>query len=121
MGHVYVKATVEGEKGRREISDLLVDTGATFTILSPEIIHDIGATPRPRKVRLELGDGRKVEAEEYVLDVEVGDREGSTFALTFRDAKPVIGVLTLETLGLKVNPVSGKLEAARPPGVAYYY
>ena len=121
MGHVHVKATLVGEKRSREFSDLLVDTGAAFTVLPPEVIHDIGAILRPRKIRLELGDGRKVDAEEYVLDIMLEGREGSTFALTFKDAKPVLGVLTMESLGLKVNPVSGKVEAARPPGVAYYY
>jgi hypothetical protein len=51
----------------------------------------------------------------------IEDREGATLAVTFEGAKPVLGVRSLEDLGLKVNPVSGSLEAARPAGVAYYY
>jgi predicted aspartyl protease len=121
LGHVYVNATLIGEKGRVDIPELMVDTGMTLTVLEPALLHQIGATQRPNKVSLELGDGKKVEAEEYVLDIIVEGRKGSTFALTFQGAKPVLGVVTMELLGLKVDPSSGKIEAARPPGVAYYY
>lgn len=55
-----------------------------------------------------------MEAEGYVPDVAVGDRETSAFALASGDAKPVLGVLTQKTLELKGNSASGKL-AARPP------
>jgi len=37
------------------------------------------------------------------------------------ERKRVIGVRALEGLGLKVDPVSSGLEAARPKNVAYFY
>ena len=40
---------------------------------------------------------------------------------TFTGAKSVLGVRSLEDLGLKVDPVKGSLEATRPAGVAFYY
>jgi hypothetical protein len=39
--------------------------------------------------------------------------------VTFEGAKAVLGVRSLEDLGLKVNPVSSSLEAARPAGIAH--
>jgi len=48
-------------------------------------------------------------------------REGGTIAISFLGAKPVIGVRTLEDLGLKPNPITGEIEEERPPGVAYFY
>ncbi len=38
-----------------------------------------------------------------------------TFAVTFKDAKPVLGVRSLQDLGFKVDPVAGALEPTRPP------
>jgi predicted aspartyl protease len=37
-------------------------------------------------------------------------RRGLVRILAFKDAIPVIGVDTLETLGLKVDPVTGNVE-----------
>ncbi|MBS7626602.1 aspartyl protease family protein [Candidatus Bathyarchaeota archaeon] len=110
-----------GTKTHRVIDKLLVDTGATFTVLPRDLLEEIGAVKVPTKTKLELGDGRRVEAEVYAVVLAVGDREGATLAVTFMDAKPVLGIRSLEDLGLKVDPVSGSLEATRPPGVAYYY
>ena len=121
MAHVYAKATLIGTRTLRALDNLLVDTGATFTVLPRDLLEEIGALRVPTKTKLELGGGRSVEAEVYAVVVAIEDREGATLAVTFTDAKPVLGVRSLEDLGLKVDPVSGSLEAARPPGVAYYY
>jgi len=99
----------------------LVDTGATFTVLPPAILEEVGATKVPTTTRLELGDGRAVDAEVYAAVMEVEDRKGPTLIVTFTGAKPVLGVRTLEDLGLKVDPIKGCLEATRPAGIAYYY
>ncbi len=121
VSHVYTKAVVKGAKGKREIPELLVDTGATFTVLPPDILRDVGASLQLVKKRLELGDGRFIEADVYSVVLSVQDREDVTFAVTFKDAKPVLGVRSLEDLGFKVDPISGTLEPTRPPGVAFYY
>ena len=121
MAHVYTKALVKGTKGQVEVGELLVDTGATFTVLPVELLREVGAYLMPTKTRLELGDGRAVESDVYAVVLAIQDREGATLAVTFRDAKPVLGVRTLEDLGFKVDPVSGSLEPTRPAGVAYYY
>ncbi len=42
-------------------------------------------------------------------------------AITFDGAQTVIGVETLESIGLKLDPTSGKLEFTRPKGLAYFY
>jgi predicted aspartyl protease len=121
LAHVYAKARVIGTKTHHVLDNLLVDTGATFTVLPSDLLEEVGALRVPTKTKLELGDGRSVEAEVYAIVLAIEDREGATLAVTFAGAKPVLGVRSLEDLGLKVDPVSGSLEAARPPGIAYYY
>ncbi len=118
---MYCKVLVRGPKGDREVPDLLVDTGATFTVLPGEILHEVGAALQPVKKKLELGDGRYVEADTYSVVLAIQDREDVTFAVTFEGAKPVLGVRSLEDLGFKVDPTSGSLEPTRPAGSAYYY
>lgn len=103
------------------MENLLVDTGATFTVLPRELLEKVGASKVPTKTKLEPGDGRSVDADVYAVVMMIEDREGATLAVTFEGAKSVLGVRSLEDLGLKVNPVTGLLEAARPAGVAYYY
>lgn len=56
----------------------------------------------------------------YVASMEIMDREGPVLIASFENAKPVIGIQALESLGLKVDPVTSKLETTRPKGLAYY-
>ncbi len=62
LTQVYVKALVKGPKGSREVPELLVDTGLTFTVLPVDILREVGASLQPVK-KLELGEGRYVEAD----------------------------------------------------------
>jgi len=87
-----------------------------------DVVEKIGGLKLPVKpVNLELGNGKIVGAELYAIGIVLKGREGGTLAACFREAKPVIGVRTLEDLGLKPNPITGELEEQRPPGVAYFY
>lgn len=121
MGHVYVDLTLRGQKEEVILKDVLIDTGATYTILPEGILNNAGAIKLAYKSRLELGDGRHVEADFYTSIIKIDDREAPVAIATFEDAKPLIGVLTLESLGLKVDPTTGKLEPTRPKGIAYLY
>jgi predicted aspartyl protease len=38
-----VNITLRGEKGTRALKDILVDTGATYTTLSPAVLEQVGA------------------------------------------------------------------------------
>jgi len=117
---VYTKVRLIGTNVRHEIENLLVDTGATFTVLPRELLEKVGAAKVPTRTKLELGYDRSVDAEVYAVVMVIEDREGATLAVTFEGAKAVLGVRSLEDLGLKVTPVSSSLEAARPAGIAYY-
>lgn len=107
MGHVVVKTKIRG-KGEYT-GELLVDTGASFTILPLELAERI-LHKTPYTVELKLGDGRKVKAKVFIGEIEIENRRGPVRILAFPKAQPVIGVDTLETLGLKVNPTTGKIE-----------
>jgi len=121
MGHVLSNITIKGEKGERALTDILVDTGATYTVLSPRVVEQVGAVKASFTTDVELGDGRKVKAAIYYGSASIDGREGPAIILSFEGAREVIGVQTLEALGLKLDPATGKLEATRPKNLAYFY
>lgn len=112
--------TIKGSKGSKSIKGLLVDTGATYTVLPRDDLKEVGAWGGG-KVKIELGDGRSKKADFYLVRLRALDREGPAIAVTFKGTKPVVGVQTLESLGLKVDPNKRRLEPTRPKGLAYFY
>jgi predicted aspartyl protease len=96
-----------------------IDTTAFFTILSSEVLFEIGSYPEALKARVELELGASLEAQVYSVVVSASGREDVTLAITFEGAQPVLGAKFLEDLGLKVDSASGILEAARHRGFAY--
>ena len=120
MGHVSLDITIKGSKGKKSIGGLLVDTGATYTVLPRDELQEVGAWGGG-KVSMEFGDGRTKKADVYFIRLKALDREGPAIAVTFKGAKPVIGVQTLESLGLRVDPNKRRLEPTRPRGIAYFY
>jgi len=86
-----------------------------------DVVGRIEAWAIPHTVNLELGDGRLVKAGVYAVILTLGDRSAATLVACFEGAKNVIGVRALKDLGLRVDPVSGRLEESRPKNVGYFY
>lgn len=109
MGHVRVKARL-GDPSKRRILDIdaLVDTGATLTVIPRKIAEELGLEPTG-KTPVETGAGR-FEMTRTRVWVELEGREEIVPALVSDIIdKVLIGVTTLEVLGLQVDPVTGKL------------
>jgi len=112
---------LEGLKGRKKLEGVLVDTGATFTCVEEDVLEEIGAQKLPVRVEVELGNGEGVLADSYGAAAEFEGRKAPVVVISFPGAKRIVGVQTLEALGLRVDPVTGKLEYVREKGVAYFY
>jgi predicted aspartyl protease len=122
MGHLRVDVMVKGNRAEEELKDVLIDTGATYTVLPEKTLERIGAWgPISDDIEVELGDGKKVKAKAYGVRVRIKDGEAPSIAITFKGAKTVIGVETLESIGLRLDPTTGNLEFTRPKGMAYFY
>jgi predicted aspartyl protease len=72
MGHVYQRVKL-GAVNEEELT-ILVDTGATLSLIPPALADRLGVTRLPRKQVIVLADGRRIEAEVGVVMVEIGDR-----------------------------------------------
>ena len=112
MGHVRVTVKIGNPLDRDlvdDIPDALVDTGATLTTVPRELAERLG---------LEIVDRHEVRTAGGVITVdesfayfEYDDRKSVT-PVWISDEYPdvLIGVVTLESFGLKVDPRSGTLE-----------
>jgi predicted aspartyl protease len=121
MGHLHTDMTVRGSKAAVELKNVLIDTGATYTVLPEEVLEQVGAARIPTEVEVELGNGETVKAKAYGVAIKIEEVEAPSISITFEGSQTVIGVETLESIGLKLDPTAGKLEFTRPKGMAYFY
>ena len=121
MGHIYTDIMIRGSKASKQLKKVLIDTGATYTVLPKGDLDEIGAWGPMPEVDVELGNGNKVKAQAYGVMIKIEDAEAPAISITFEGAQNVVGVETLESLGLKLDPTTGKIEFTRPKGMAYFY
>jgi predicted aspartyl protease len=121
MGHLHTDMTVRGSKAVVELKKVLIDTGATYTVLPEEILEKVGAWGPMPEIEVTLGNGQSVKAKVYGVAITIEEVEAPAISITFDGAQTVIGVETLESIGLKLDPTTGKLEFTRPKGMAYFY
>ncbi len=112
MGFLRVRARVSNPQQRERggEAELLVDTGATFTVLPGELARQIALEAEAVR-RLRLSDGRTLERDQGLAYLEV-DGHAATVPVIFGGEGdiPVLGVTTREILGLAFDPVKGELQ-----------
>jgi clan AA aspartic protease len=111
MGHVIQQVTIIGRQ-TREV-DMLVDTGATYSVIPPDMADDVGVARLGRTYRIQLANGAPVEMDVGVALVRVLGREAPATVLIGEVTEPLLGVETLEALGLSVDPTTGTLHKKR--------
>ena len=112
MGYVRVKvkiSNIERPEKSREI-ELIADTGAIYTIVKRKTLEELEIKPIGRK-RFKLADGDVIERDVGICRIDIG--EVFTHSIVVfgeeKDAE-LLGVTTLEELGLQVDPVTGELK-----------
>ena len=112
MGHVVVDAELAGAK--RERVRVLVDTGATYSVLPADLAKRLKITEAPRRLKVRLVDGRRKSMRVGTVFVRLLGREAADTALIGPPGiEPLLGVEALEALGLAVDPTSRKLKPTR--------
>jgi predicted aspartyl protease len=108
MGETRAKVRLHGESGSREV-EMLVDTGALYTKISPSLARHLGIIPN-EVIKVKLADGSVKDAGLADARVEYGPSKRAIPVLVGPGDELLLGVTTLETLRLKVNPVTNSLE-----------
>ena len=113
---VEVCSTTVGE--RRTISDVLVDTGAEYSVFPAEVLDSLGIV-RGKKVRFRQADGSVFERHTGPGTVFLAGTY-ATDDLVFGEPGDIVllGARSLEGLNLRVDPVSKRLIDAGPVDAA---
>lgn len=114
MGLVYIEGKVRGPTGKQQEVRFLVDSGATYSLLPEPIWRAIELEPR-REHRFTLADGRVVTRKVSECFIILPQGEGHTPVILGEpgDDEALLGVVTLEILGLVLDPFQRTLEPMR--------
>ena len=111
MGHVRVCGTVANPLNRslKDELEFIADTGATYTVI-PKSVADKLQLKETDKRRFKTASGEIVEypVSEAYITIE-GKGVTSLVVIATEKTPTLLGVTTLELLGLQVDQVSGKL------------
>ncbi len=113
MGITYVDAEAVGPTGKRAAVRLMVDSGATYSLLPEDVWKAIGLEPT-REMSFSLADGTQVarRISECRLSLEQGE-DHTPVILGEPGDEGLLGAVTLEILGLVLNPFSRTLHPMR--------
>ena len=96
---------------------MLVDTGATLSVVPPNLARALGIKQPRRSVSVTLADGRRVKLGADLAVVKIDGRQAPTTLLIGNVSEPILGVEALEALGLVVDPGKKRLSPSRPYAV----
>ena len=113
MGITYIEGVATGPTGNQATVNFLVDSGATYTLLAEKDWRTLGLTSK-RNVTFTLADGTPIERSVSECHLALPQGEGhSPVILGQADDQPLLGVVTLEILGLVFNPFNRTLQPMR--------
>jgi clan AA aspartic protease len=115
VGLVYRKVTIANptRRARRAALQCLVDTGALYSYVPASVLRRLGIRPLGKE-SFELADGRSVRREVGEAAFQINGRvRVSPVVFARASDEPLLGVVTLESLGLAVDPTTGTLHRAR--------
>jgi clan AA aspartic protease len=113
MTRVGVKVMPVGRPDAAVELQMLLDTGAIYTVLPNAVWQALGLTPmRREEFALADGTGIVTQVAECVFDI-AGRSATSPVVPGEGDDAPLLGMVTLETLGLMIDPLSRRVQPMR--------
>jgi len=117
--HVDLRLSNPADSSQGFEHRLIVDSGAVYTIVPAKLLREIGIEP-DRLQRFELADGRSVTREVGSAVYELGKLRAATpVVFGKRGDASLLGVVTLEALGLTIDPLRRELRTLRPMLLAF--
>ena len=113
MGLTYVEGVVTGQTSKQATVRFLVDSGATYTLLPYGIWQTIELSPK-RSVVFTLADGTTIARQVSECHIALSEGEGHTPVILGEPGdEALLGIVTLEILGLVLNPFTRMLQPMR--------
>lgn len=113
MGITYIEDTVRGPGGEARVR-FLVDSGATYGLLPHDVSLSLGLEPT-REVDFALADGSTVQRRVSECRIELAEGAAHSPVVLGEpgDDQALLGVVSLENLGLVCDPFSRTLRPMR--------
>ena len=114
MGITFIEGQARGAEGQEEVVNFLVDSGAAYSLLPLQVWQSLGLQAI-REERFVLADGTIVTRDISFCYVALPQAEGYSPVVLGEpgDDQALLGVVTLENLGLVLNPFSRTLQPMR--------
>jgi clan AA aspartic protease len=103
MGLTFIDAVVTGPQGRSRPVKFLIDTGASYSLLPYDVWQE---QLKPLdKLDFTLADGAVIERDVSECQIRInGDQRHWPVIFGIPGDEPLLGVVTLEILGLVLDP-----------------
>ena len=118
VGQFYQAVKLTGDKTASV--RMLVDTGATYSMISESLARAIGIKLHPRPYTTTLADGRRMKVNHGNAILGILGREAPGTLLVGDVAEPILGMEILEILGLTVDPRHRRLRKSRAFAIRVY-
>jgi clan AA aspartic protease len=113
MGVTYIEGIVTGVNDKKATIRFLVDSGATYSLLPHKDWKAIGLSPK-RSMTFTLADGTTLERKVSECHISLPEGEGHTPVILGEPGdEALLGAVTLEILGLVLNPFNRTLQPMR--------
>ncbi|MDA2934927.1 aspartyl protease family protein [Acidobacteria bacterium AH-259-D05] len=113
MGLTHVEGVVTGANNKQARVRFLVDSGATYTLLPYHNWQAIALSPK-RSLVFTLADGTALERQVSECYIALSEGEGHTPVILGEPGdEALLGTVTLEILGLVLNPFKRTLQPMR--------
>ena len=113
LGLVYVDAVVK-KGGKSAAARLLVDSGATYTVLKKDVWTILGLEPLG-EIDLVLADGTTItrKVSEAIIELPGYGERHTPVVLGEEEDENLLGIVTLEIFGLVLDPLKRTLKPIR--------
>jgi clan AA aspartic protease len=109
MGITFINGEVVGPAGK-EMVRFLIDSGATYSLLPQNVWNKIGLKAK-RTLEFTLADGTTIKRNVSECYISLPQGDGHTPVILGEDSdEALLGVVTLEILGLVFNPFNRTLQ-----------
>ncbi len=109
VGLTSIDAALTGPNGVTVDLDLLVDSGAKYTLLPHDVWPKLGLQPKWR-MRFQMADGSYISRAISECHLALAERDGHTTVILGEPGDaPLLGVVTLEQFGLVFYPFDRSL------------